>query len=165
MPVATEQPQVTIAGEAPLTVRWDLDRLRARDDGGTTPLWELEGTPPPDTILRVLSATFEDGRVLLVAGLRAIAAEHDAELLVALVVEPEGEHCEATETLISTEYDENGLPRRLGLEVYRADDQLPLRVAADREALGDAVDGRSVVGLRLAIDGVAGRGLLETIAR
>ena len=163
--MTAERLQVTIEGEEePLTVRWDLERLRAREDGGTTPLWELEGSPAPGTILRVLSALFEDGRALLLAGVRPIEAEHDAERLAAVVVEPEGEGGEASETLISTEYDENGLPRRLGLEVYRGD-QVPLRVAADREALGDAVDGRSVVALRLALGGVAGRGLLETIPR
>jgi hypothetical protein len=164
--MAADGPQVTLEAEdGPLTVRWDLDRIRTREGGGETPLWELEGTPPPGTILRVLSASFEDGRALVLAGLRPIEAEHDAERLAALVIEPEGEQAEVAETLISTEYDPNGLPRRLGLEVQRAGDQIPLRVAADREALSDAVDGRSVVGLRLGLGGVAGRGLLETIAR
>jgi hypothetical protein len=164
--MAAEAPQVTLEGDdGALTVRWDLDRLRTRQGGGDAPLWELEGSPPPGTILRVLSATFEDGRALVLAGLRPIEAEHDAERLAALVIEPEGEQGEVSETLISTEYDSSGLPRRLGLEVQRAGDQVPLRVAADRETLGDAVDGRSVVGLRLGLGGIAGRGLLETVSR
>jgi hypothetical protein len=164
--MTADDPQVTIESAAgPLTVRWDLERLRTREADADTPLWEMEGTPPPGTILRVLSAAFEDGRALVVAGLRPVEAEHDAERLGALVIEPDGDPEEVAETLISTEYDSDGLPRRLGLEVQRTGEAFPLRVAADRESLGDAVDGRSVVGLRLGLGGIAGRGLLETISR
>jgi hypothetical protein len=162
----TEQLSVTLEADGhTVTVTWDLARIRSRESGGQTPVWQADGEPGPGTILRVLSATFDDGRVLALAGLRPIEAEHDAERLGTLLVEPDGGTTEAEETLISTEYDEQGLPRRLGLEIYRAGDALPARIAADREALGDAVDGRSVIALRLSVGGVAGRGLLETVTR
>ena len=164
--MAAEQPLVRLGGgEGTLAVAWDLERLRTREQGGSAPIWQLEGTPPVGTILRVLSASFEDGRALCIAGLRAADAEHDSEELEALLIGVDGEQAEPAEALVSTEYDSQGVARRMGLELLRTGDSVPLRVAADREALGDAVDGRAVVGLRMALDGVPGRGLLETIHR
>ena len=72
------------------------------------------------------------------------------------------------ETLLSVEYDADGLPRRAGLELYRSEGSIPLRVAGnatatDRDAQG-ALE-RTSASLELRLTGSAGRGRLDLLRR
>jgi hypothetical protein len=159
----------TPAGET-LYFEWNPESL-ARLDGelaAATP-WQLDGELDWDEVelIRVLSARFDDGRLLGVAVLRPSGAEgHGDELVVGLLVDAEGNATGLSETLLSVEYDGSGLPRRAGLELYRGEGAMPLRVAADVTAT-DVDDGGSIertsalLAVRLA--GAAGDGRLDVI--
>jgi hypothetical protein len=144
-----------------IALEWDLEALRALAGDDPERPWRLDGEPGWEEVeaLRVISAAFEDGRALALASLLAAgAAGHGEALVGAALVDPEGAVAEIAEALVSTEYDAEGRPRRLGLELYPNPDSVPLRIAADRrQAEGERV------ALDLRLDGTAGRGLLETV--
>ena len=71
------------------------------------------------------------------------------------------------ETLISTEYGPDGRPRRVGLELYPADDGLALRIAGDVNAPTSSVTGgveRVAAALAIRGPGGDGAGGLDTLA-
>jgi len=154
-------------------IEWAADGLRALappgSRTGTDPVWQLEGDLDWDAVesLRVVSAAFEDGRLLVIAAAHPQGAEgHDETRLRGALVEPDGEIVELVEALLSTEYDAAGAPARIGLELYTDPDALPLRVAADRES-GDAATAadRAVIPMSFRMEGARGAGLLELISR
>ncbi len=68
--------------------------------------------------------------------------------------------------LISTEYEPDGKPRRIGLELEKEGERLPMRVAGDVTGSSERVDGgvrrlRSLLDLRSA--GTAGTGVYEQL--
>ena len=68
------------------------------------------------------------------------------------------------ETLLSVEYDADGLPRRVGLELYRGEGTMPLRVAADATAIEHEREGsieRTSAALAIRLAGIAGHGRLD----
>jgi hypothetical protein len=150
-------------------VEFDAERIRALDDaGGEAPAcWRLSGELDPERVsaLRVVCARFDDGRLLAVAASRPSgAAGHGEESVRAALVDPAGSVTELTEALLSTEYDSDGRPTRIGLELYADEDAAPLRVAADREA--DAARGGGTAEptpLRFRMEGVSGTGRLELV--
>jgi hypothetical protein len=116
--------------------------------------------------LRLVSAVFEDGRTLAVAALRPRGAPgHDADSVGHHFVEA-GEPVDLVDALLSTEYDADGLPRRIGLELWAEDDTPPARVAADRkgeaEVSGDGVR-REVALMSFRLEGTGGIGLYEVL--
>ena len=137
--------------------------------GDGAPPWRLDGELDWDEIelIRVLSARFEDGRLLGLAALRPAGAEgHGQEVVVSALVGTDGEAQAVEETLLSVEYDASGLPRRVGLELYRGEGSIPLRVAgdattADRERDGALERVSATLGLRLT--GSAGAGRLDIL--
>ena len=149
-------------------IEWEADALRTLAAGESAdPAWRVEGELDWDALesLRVVSAAFEDGRLLAVAVPRPAGAEgHDAPPLGALV-EPDGEVVELAEALLSTEYDADGAPTRIGLELYPEGDAVPLRVAADREAPARLDDGAEATTMSFRMDGARGSGLFERISR
>lgn len=154
-----------------LRVEWDLGALRelsagSRPPGATDarPSWRLEAEPGWDRagVLRLISASFDDGSLLAVAALRPLGVEgHDAEAVGAVLVAPQGEAARLHEALLSTEYGPDGKARRLGLELYESSTDPPIRVVADRVAdAGENADSeRSALTLRMA--GTPGAGLYE----
>ena len=130
--------------------------------------WTLEGEVDWETVeaLRLLAAVFDDGRELAVVAVRPRgAAGHDSESVAARLIE-EGEPIPVEETLLSTEYDPEGLPRRLGLELWIDLETPPLRVAGDRERppeLEAATPRRQSTPMSLRVDGVEGRGVYEVV--
>jgi hypothetical protein len=75
---------------------------------------------------------------------------------------------ELTEVLISTEYGAAGEVRRIGLELYRDEEGMALRVAADAIASAAEDEGglrRLRVGLALRLGGIGGAGTLEVVTR
>jgi hypothetical protein len=161
----------TPAGET-LYFEWNPESL-ARLDGelaAGTP-WQLDGELDWDEIelIKVLSARFEDDRLLGVAALRPAGAEgHGQEVVVGVLVDAEGNASGLSETLLSVEYDGSGLPRRTGLELYRGEGGMALRVAGDVTATdrdaGGAVE-RTSAALNVRLAGLSGRGRLDLIRR
>lgn len=149
-----------------IAVRWSDDALDAlRRDGDSPGGWRLDGSLAPEhSALRILTAALEDGTALLVAAVRpAGGAAHDAEHVAAMLVGPEAEPERLAEVLLSTEYAAGGAVRRVGLELYRAGEDYPLRAAGDARVTGrddDTVD-RATLGFRL--DGRAGNAVYEVV--
>jgi hypothetical protein len=149
-----------------LRVEFDAERIRALDDGGSC--WRLAGELDPERVsaLRVVCARFDDGRLLALAASRpADAAGHGEESIRAALVDPEGAVTELAEALLSTEYDSDGRPARIGLELYADEAAAPLRVAADREAgrAGNGEGAGETTRLSFRMEGVSGTGRLELV--
>jgi hypothetical protein len=154
------------AGER-LAFGWPLERLEAFDGSQGDTIWELEGELDWDEIetVRVLTARFDDGRCLALAAIHPVGSEGHGADAVAGVLVSDGETAALAEALMSTEYDPDGEIRRVGLELYREEDGLPLRVAADVTASHQQVDG-GVVHRRIALAARAGGpgvGLLDVM--
>lgn len=152
-------------------VIWDLDAVRRLAPAGATEpesLWTLEGDLQGFTLLRVFSAAFEDGRAVLFAAARPIGAQgHGEEVVAAAVVGSRGPQA-VEEPLLSTEYADDGSPRRVTLEFWLEDEDYPLRGAGEATAVASQTDDEGVeragAALRLRLDGATGAGAYE-IAR
>ncbi len=155
-----------------LYFEWNPESLAhlGEEPSGPTP-WQLDGELDWDEIelIRVLSARFEDHRLLGVAALRPAGSEgHGQEVVVAVMVDAEGNASGFDETLLSVEYDADGLPRRAGLELYRSEGSIPLRVAGNATATDRGVQGaleRTSASLELRLTGSDGRGRLDLLRR
>jgi hypothetical protein len=159
----------TPAGET-LYFEWNPESLGHLDGDLTesTP-WQLDGELDWDEVelIRVLSARFDDGRVLGLAALRPAGADgHGQEVVVSALLNGEGEVEPVSETLLSVEYDASGVPRRAGLELYRGEGSVPLRVAGVATGSERELDGaieRTSVALEMRLAGSAGRGRLDLL--
>jgi hypothetical protein len=152
------------AGEQ-LRVEWP-----AGPRGAEGPRWRLSGELDWDEVeaLRIVSAALPDGRGLALAALRAtgVAGHGDEMVAATLVANATAEN--VAEALISAEYGGDGLPRRIGLELYTGADSLPLRVAADvteasRDREGELTHIRAALEVRL--EGKRSTGLYEVLSR
>jgi hypothetical protein len=149
---------------------WDTERLEQLDGGlGPQTPWLLDGELDWDEIelIRVLSARFDDGRLLGVAALRPAGAEgHGDDLVVGAIASADGNIEGLEETLLSVEYAADGLPRRAGLELYRGEGTMPLRAAGDATATESERDGsveRTSVALAMRLAGTTGHGRLDLL--
>jgi hypothetical protein len=159
----------TPGGET-LYFEWNPESLEHLDgDLGEATPWQLDGELDWDEVelIRVLSARFDDGRVLGVAALRPAGADgHGQELVVSALADREGEVEPVSETLLSAEYDASGVPRRVGLELYRGEGSVALRVGGVATASDRELDGaiqRTSVALEMRLAGAAGRGRLDLL--
>ena len=122
----------------PLRVEWRPDLLAALDPASPpeTPVWKLAGELDWDEIetLRVLSGRLADGRLIAIAALRPAGAGGHGDELRRGMIGPPGELEALAESLLSTERGADELPRRIGLELYRDPDGLPLRIAGEATA-------------------------------
>jgi hypothetical protein len=137
---------------------------------GDEPRWQLSSEPDWKLFeaVRLASVRFEDGRALGVAALRPRGARgHDEDVVIARLVDPEGESTSISEALVSVEYDAEGAPRRLGIELWPDSESAPpLRVAADRVAAveqGADDSGHLGVPMTFHLEGVSGVGLYELL--
>jgi hypothetical protein len=162
---------VSVEFESPsgdrLRFDWPLERLVALEaaEGGT--VWERAGELDWDEIdlVRVLSARFDDGRRLALAAIRPTGAEGHGEEAVFGVLFSEGEAEALSEVLLSAEHGPDGAVRRVGLELYRGEDGLPIRVAGDVTWTSSHLDGgveHQRYGLSLRAGG-AGVGVLDVL--
>jgi hypothetical protein len=161
------------AGGPAVRLEWDLEALRelsadklhpGADEA--RPTWRLEQEPDWDRVgaLRLISASFDDGALLAVAALRPRkAVGHDADVIGAVLISPQGEATKLHEALLSTEYGPDGRARRLGLELYDEPTDPPVRVVADRVAEARHGAGGEQAALRLRMDGTPGAGAYELI--
>jgi hypothetical protein len=130
--------------------------------------WHLASEPDWASleVIRLVSAVFEDGAALGVVAIRPRSAVgHGDDAIVARFLDAEGIPVDASEALLSVEYDRARRPRRLGIELWPEADSAPLRIAADRDpdAAAPAGDGREAVAMAFRSDGVAGSGRYETV--
>ena len=157
---------VELGGGETTRLRW---APRTADDGnGAAPPspWELDSEPDWRRLdsIRLVSALFDDGGALGFAAIRPRGARgHDEDIAVTRLVDSDGEAREMSEALLSVEYDAEGGPRRLGLELWTDPDSSPLRVAADRAGEAGPQGGREAVPMRFRLDGVGGAGLYEVV--
>jgi hypothetical protein len=162
---------VSVEFESPsgdrLRFDWPLGRLLALEAAEEDTAWERAGELDWDEIdlVRVLSARFDDGRALALAAIRPTGAEGHGEEAVFGVLVSEGEAESLSEVLLSTEQGPDGAVRRVGLELYRGEDGLPIRVAGDVTRASSHVDGgveRQRYGLSLRAGG-SGVGVLDVL--
>ena len=117
---------------------------------------------------RSIGIVFSDGGLLALSAVRpAGSAEHGDEVLTTVVCEPDGPPVEVAETLLSTEYGEDGMQRRATLELWTDEDERhPLRGAGtlisaaevDREGLR-----ADVAFFRWSVEGREGLGHYEIV--
>jgi hypothetical protein len=155
------------SGEA-LRVEWPPEALTDPSAANDGRRWRLEGEIDWDEVdaLRVVEARLGDGRAVAIAALRPADAPGHGDELVAGVLVSEGAAEDLAEVLLSTEYGPDGLPRRLGLELYREEDPIPLRAAANVEGVSSAREGgvqdvRATLAVRR--DGSSAPGVLEIL--
>jgi hypothetical protein len=134
------------------------------------PVWTLGGELDWDEVdsVRVLTARLGDGRRLAVVALRPAGASGHGDEVVAGAIGDGESFTGLDEPLLSTEYGADGRPRRLGLELYPADDGLALRIAADVTATaGTAAGGVDRIAAALAVRdaGGEGAGTFDTLRR
>lgn len=158
------------AGDS-LRISWDGEALANLDPGARaeSPPWALAGELDWDEIaaLRMLSARLPDGRLIAIVALRPVAATgHGDEVMTGAVARADGfEGLE--QTLLSTEYDAEGLPRRVGLELYPEERGMPMRVAGEVTDTAVAEHGgvrRLSALLTLRSAGMAGVGVLDVLS-
>lgn len=158
------------AGDS-LRVSWDGEALARLDPGadGSSPPWALAGEIDWDEIsaLRMLSARLPDERLIAIVALRPVsAAGHGDEALAGAVAGADG-FDGLEQTLLSTEYDPEGLPRRIGLELYPEHGGLALRVAGEvtATALSESAGVRRLsASLTVRSAGATGVGVLDVLS-
>jgi hypothetical protein len=167
--VNAEAARITVRAEAgeSLSLVWDRDAPEPPGEGPGSG-WRIEGELDWEhaEALRLVSAVFDDGRALALAALRPKGASgHDRDS-VAQHFERSGEEIAVAEALMSTEYDPDGLARRIGVELWVEPDSPPLRVAADREGeleiTGDGIR-REIARMSFRLEGVEGTGVYELL--
>jgi hypothetical protein len=159
------------AGE-PLRIDWTTEALAALDPAapGETPVWRLGGELDWDEVeaLRIFSGRLEDGRLVAIAAVRPLdAGGHGEEVVAGLLGDSTG-FDPLAEALLSTEYQGDGLPSRVGLELYGESGELPVRIAGDVRATADGEQGgvrRTSAALALRASGSAGAGILDVLTR
>jgi hypothetical protein len=151
-------------------VEWSPENLRALANAGdpSARAWRLESEPDWSAIesLRLVSAAFEDGRLLALVAAQPAGAEGHGEARVrAVLVEPEGEVIELADATLSVQYDARGAPSRIGLELYADPEAVPLRVAADRRDEAGEGGGGEATAMTFRMEGAEGSGLFELVSR
>ena len=128
-----------------LDFEWWPDAFDGLDPAAppSAPAWTLGGELDWDQIeaVRVLTARLGDGRVLAVAALRPAGAEGHGDELVAGAIGDGESFSQLSETLLSTEYGPDGLPRRIGLELYPGGEGMALRIAGDVSGVTSSLTG------------------------
>ncbi len=153
-----------------LRFEWPAAELAAFDPDPSReqPIWRLAGELDWDEIeaVRVLSGRLDEQRLIAIAALRPAGADGHGEEVVAGALGDLEAFEQLAETLFSTEYGSDGLPRRVGLELYRSEGGMPIRVAGDATATADLDGGgvrRTSAALTLRAAGAAGAGALDIL--
>jgi hypothetical protein len=164
------------SGAEELTVCRVLGELEAR--GKTRPISCLgirseagAGAANDASLTRSIAVAFSDGGILALDAIRPPGAEtHAEEEIVAAFADPEGTATAFAETLLSTQYDEDGRQVRATLELWPEQESTP---RPGRRAAGTIVCGTSLMlderRLDLAIfrwsmDGTPGLGRYEVLS-
>jgi len=155
-----------------LSLSWDPEAARAYAESGETSerTWRLDGSlEPAHSAIRVLSAATDEGAALILAAARPEGADgHGAEAVTAILLGSKGEVTHFEEALISTQYAKDGSVRRIGLELYEAGEDYPLRGAGDSTSTSVADEGdlrNERAELRFRLDGCDGVAVYEILQR
>ncbi|MEO8091483.1 MAG: hypothetical protein ABI726_02085 [bacterium] len=152
------------------TLEWEpAELLRGADraDPAEPAAWALAGGCDWTSIesLRVISACFGDTAVAIAIARPAGAAGADADRVAGVRLAPGGPES-VDDALVSTEYDSNGVVRRIGVELW-PQSGTARRLAADRagEPQTTAADGirREATPMAFRLDGERGTGLHELV--
>ncbi len=172
--MSAEGPALEFTDPAGDTLRfeWDAEALAtlAADAPPPQPVWWLGGELDWDEVeaARVLSGRLGDGNLFAVVALRpAGASGHGEEIVAGAYGPPEGLD-QVAEALISTEYDDDGAVRRLGLELHRDDSPIAIRIAAlatQSSRSGSAGAGLRSTALELRSPAGPGAGVLDLLER
>jgi hypothetical protein len=151
-----------------VSVEWQPGELmRAADaaDPTAAPAWSGEVDWSRFQSLRLITCAAGEQALAVVVARPTDSDRHDADAIACARLGPAGVE-PVDEVLLSTEYDPEGMVRRIGLELY-SPDSAGTRVAADRSGESAAVpaDGldREATPLEFRLDGVAGHGLHELV--
>jgi hypothetical protein len=153
-----------------LAIEWPLDALmRSADaaDPSAPPVWELAGELDWDEVesLRLITAAVGEAALAMVVVRPAGASDHGGDGIAAAIARPNDAEG-AQEAFLSSEYDEAGALRRLGVELWLSSGA-GKRIAADRAGTGaESETGalrRQVTPLAVRLDGEQGRGLHELV--
>lgn len=162
--------EFTDPGGDPLRIEWRADALAGLDPAAPDqgPVWALAGELNWDEVeaLRIVSGRLDDERLIAIAALRPAGAGGHGDDLVAGAIGEIGAFEQLAEALLSTEYGADGLPSRVGLELYHDEGGLPLRIAgqATATASSDATGVRRLsTALALKAPGTAGAGVLDVL--
>ena len=126
---------------------------------GTPDRWD--GDPAEgSSLLRHASAPASGGGLILLLATRPEAAEsHAAELVTAWMLDAAKGATPFTESLLSTQYDDQGMPTRVGMELWPEDpDGHALRAAGSDPVLASTADGVTAALMHTSADGFAGVG-------
>jgi hypothetical protein len=164
--------EFTDPGGEPLRIEWRTEALAALDPAtqDREPVWRLGGELDWDEVeaLRIVSGHLDEGRVLAIAALRPAGASGHGEEIVAGALGDWQAPDRLAEALLSTEYGADGLPSRIGLELYREGGGLPARIAGDVTATAASEQGgvrRLSAALALRSSGDSGTGVLDLLSR
>jgi len=154
--------------DATVDVTWDPALLAPMASGDELQrAWQLEGEPDWEKweSLRVLSAAFEDGSVLLFASLRPTAAAgHDDDIALALRGRGDSDPAPLLDPLISIQRGAGGDLERINLEA--SEDTGPAIVRAAGDAVSVEHDGAvERIVLRMRMAGSPGFGTLDVLGR
>ena len=155
-------------GEA-IRFDWRAETLEGLQASAGDLPWALSGELDWDQVaaIRIFSGRLEDGGIAIAAIRPAGAAGHGEETIAGVLVNDGGPE-RLEEVLLSTELDEAGAVRRVGLELYRAEASMPLRIAGDTTASETTQDGgvrRVSAELELRAAGATGVGRLDVLTR
>ncbi len=153
-------------GEA-LRFDWPADALEHLDVRASELPWTLGGELDWDEVeaVRVFSGQLEHGGIAIAAIRPKGAGGHGEEAIAGVLVNDDGVE-RLDEVLLSTELDAEGSVRRIGLELYRTDGSMPLRVAGDASGTQAEEDGgvrRASTAFELRAAGATGAGRLEVL--
>lgn len=88
------------------------------------------GADSAQIVRRSIGIVFSDGGLLALSAVRPAGVDgHGEEIVTAVLCGPDGAPAEVSETLLSTEYGEDGVQRRATLELWADDEGQPLRGA------------------------------------
>lgn len=168
--MAAAEGAVLDVGVGGLSVDREKLAALAEPDADTSP-WDIEGAIDwgRAELVRLISASLEDGTLVAVAALRPSGSgDHGSDLVAGLLSDGEGALAPLHEALISTEFGPDGRPRRIGLELYPDAESAPVRVAAEIDAEGAERHATNswaceLAGLEVRSGGHTGRGLYETL--
>jgi hypothetical protein len=155
-----------------LRLTWNGEPLESGGDAdtghATASPWQIDGEIDwkHAEAVRLVSATFEEGQALALVAMRPRGTAGHGDDSVASHLTIDDEPVPIAQALLSTEYDVEGLPRRVGIELSLDPAATPLRVAGDREGpveIGGEGVRREAVRMGFRLQGTTGTGLYEVL--
>jgi len=120
--------------------------------------WDGDPADGAELVRHVSVPVAGDGAILMIATRPAGADDHATESVAAWRLDPGEDPSPFVESLLSTQYDDDGKPTRAGLELWPADPDAPATRAAGSRALSATADGVTATLMHTSAEGTAGVG-------